>query len=756
VFPRSKRVAVSLVLSVLILAALSALSPIAVADLGRSSSSPQVEARVKPLIEVDGKSFRDLNNNGVVDPYEDWRLPVEERVEDLLSRMTIEEKAGQMIHSNLFLDRDGSLPPFFEDWLQDNSLGFLYTGGTCAFSSPKAAANITNQLQEWAESSRLGIPIVISMDSTTGLSYIRGATVFPAELGLAASRNVELVRELSEIEREESLAVGIRMTLSPDADVATEPRWGRVQETFGENADLVAEMIRARVEALQAGSELNENSLLVSVKHFPGTGPEENGKDANPIISTEDSIGYHLRPFKAAIEAGAGSIMPYGYSTVPYLGGDAITLPAHESEVVMSLLRETLGYTGLIQTDWGMNFARSARNGADVLGGAGVRNTSKVVSELPEEQLDDSVRRILTAKFKLGIFEDPYVDPDRAEEVVGCAEHQALSLEAARQSMILFKNDGILPFSKNERILVAGDRADDVDSLSGGWKSPQPGVSMLQAIKATVGEDRILYEASDPDKAEALAENADVAVVVVGEPPNTHDPVWGPSHLYLSDLQSNMLRAIHETGTPIVVVVIMSRPYVMTWCAQNADAILATSRPGPQGGQAVAEALFGDYNPSGKLPIQIPRSMGQVTAQREDLPYDLGATESEQEQIVSAIKDGRPVPTDLGNPLFPYGYGMSYGKTPKFEYENLQVPKTVVKTQEPFEVSVAVRNAGDDGYVLVKAYSNGEVIGSEFLALKAGGSTRISITCMLAEAGGYEVSVANLPAMMVTAEPAPA
>lgn len=609
---------------------------------------------------TENENYRDLNKNGVMDPYENKLLPVENRVADLLSRMTLAEKVGQMMHPTFVPQADGSPPYYLQEWVENKGVGWLLMRGS---PGAMAAANCTNQIQAWGENSRLGIPVVISMDSIHGLSYVKGAMVHPHDLGLAATENVELVRKLTEMHRKESIAIGVRETLSPVADVATEPRWGRVYEDFGENADLVAEMVRAEVEAFQAGTELNENSVMSTTKHFPGAGPQMDGMDMAPIVTTAETLEYHLKPWKAAIEAGTGAVMPY-YS-IPLLLDNMAALGSEPT--LQGLLRENLGFEGIIVTDWGMVWAiRQAgmyygKNisqdealeiglgaGVDVIGGPAITGSSSFIDaivrlvgegKIHEENINSANRRILRAKFKLGVFDDPYVDPDYAENIVGYEEHQALSLEAARQSMTLLKNaHNILPLNENMTILVAGLRAGDIDSLTGGWSSMQEGDSIVDGIRNRVGDNsRVFYVEDDTEEAAELAKSCDVAVVAVGEPSYVHSPSWGADQLDLTSSQSDMLEAIYETGTPIVVVVLMGRPYILTWCEANADAILVAYYPGNQGARAIAETLFGDHTPTGKLPIQFPRSMDQVLAQEEDVPYD------------------------LTNPLYDHGYGITYG-----------------------------------------------------------------------------------------------
>ena len=248
------------------------------------------------------------------------------------------------------------------------------------------------------------------------------------------------------------------------------------------------------------------------------------------------------------------------------------------------------------------------------------------------------MRRTLIAKFKMGVFENPYADVEYAAQLVGSPEHQALSLQAARQSMTLLKNTGILPLQSPSKVLVAGLRAADMDSLTGGWTSQQSGVTILDEVKKRVESKggSVVFHGEDSLAAAEAAKQSDLAIVVIGEPAYMHSPPWGANTLEITPSQQEMLEAIAETGTPMVVVVMMGRPYILTWCAENADAILVAYYPGTQGAIAIADVLFGDFNPTGKLPIQIPRSMEQVKKQKSDQPFD------------------------IEDPLYDYGFGLSY------------------------------------------------------------------------------------------------
>lgn len=589
---------------------------------------PELVAKVKNIIEVDGYQFKDLNDNGELDPYEDWRLSAEERTEDLLSRMSAEQKAAQMVHLTLVSKKDS--------WFNESNVGFALVYEYIFDSAADAAAR-TNEIQELSEASELGIPIVFSMDTEAGAAFVSDATYLPDEINQGAANDAELVAKLNTVLKEELMAVGVRMALSPDADLITDPRWGRNQECYSEDTEVVQNLITAAIQALQGGSEITEDSVLAVVKHFPGAGAQTGGVDGTPLTIQEESIDLHLAGFKAAIEAGVAAVMPYGYSTVPYLGGDAVENSADQSSAVMTdLLREELGYTGIIQTDWGLNFTGAANAGADILGGAGVRATGELVEEVDEERLTDACRRILNAKFKLGIFENPYVDEEQASEIVGSEEHKAIAKEAAAASFTMVKYENAAAL-EGQQIVVAGELAQDIRALNSGWTAKEPieitGTTILDALQEKAGSDNVTYFATAEEVTGDL--NGVTAIVVVGEKSGTHDPEWGAASLEFPQEQIDLVNALKEAGANVVSVVVMNRAYVLTPIAEASDSVMLVYRPGVTcGAEAVADALYGETAITGKLPFQIPRTQEQVENQREDLPKD------------------------IEDPLYEYGYGI--------------------------------------------------------------------------------------------------
>lgn len=579
------------------------------------------------ILDVDGLKFKDLNKNDTLDLYEDWRQPVSERVSDLLSQMSPTDKAAQMLHMTLVTLK--------ESWFSELNVGFALAYTYLADGVDTAVAR-TNKMQALSEQAPLGIPVVLSMDSVIGASWVNGATITPDQITLAATRNVALVQSLTDMQRKEMKAMGIRFSLSPIADIATDPRWGRAQECFGEDAEMAKQMVVAAISGLQGGKTLTEDSVMACVKHFPGSGPQSAGVDGTPLVFDDETFQMHLSVFEAAIEAGAASIMPYGYSTVPYLGGDAVENYAHESSVVMTeLLREKMGYTGIIQTDWGLNHTVAALAGADALGGAGQRETRRLTENLTAEQFDEKVSRLLTAKFELGIFENPYADLEEARSIVGCEAHYALAKQAAAEALTLVKYENVKPLA-GQKIIVAGTLAKDHLALSSGWKiDTYESKNILTAIEEQAGAENVTYIGNDLSQVAASYPEGTTAVLVVGEGSGTHEPEWGTSTLEFTSAQMKMAAALDQAGIPVVTVVLMNRAYAMQEMAEHSDALILAYRPGcTAGAEAVAEALFGKAPFQGKTPFQIPEDMNDVYLQREDRAKD------------------------INTPLYDYGFGL--------------------------------------------------------------------------------------------------
>ncbi|WP_433311196.1 discoidin domain-containing protein [Micromonospora chersina] len=581
---------------------------------------------------------RDLNRNGAVEPYENWRLPVDTRVDDLLGRMTAEEKAYQMFYNAQAYPRAG--------W----------------HFGPAQAQDLHDQLLA-SSGTRLGIPFVSAGDTIHGYQ-----TTYPMQSALAAARDYALDYKLGDMQRREQLEVGTRGVLGPLAEVGTKVIYPRIQEGNGENAQVAAAQVRALVAGLQGGPELNPASVLATVKHWPGEGA---GGEAL-IVYDGVTIKYHMIPFRAAMEAGAVNIMP-GYAGSSYLdpGGPG----AGDSAPILAYLRQNLGYQGLITTDWlpSGSWVGAAKAGSDVMGGAdpGAAGFSMAtfLANVPAARIDDAVRRVLRLKFQLGIFERPYGDPVNGPYRFHQPAYAALANQASREAMTLLKNDGaVLPIRLNagDNIVVAGPRAADTTACcvwTSFFHAEYGSQTMLDAIRTRAARAGVnVYSGDGP--------NPKLAIVAVGETSYTHATNWPKEQPYLPPDQLKLIQDLRARGIPVVVALVLPRPYVITEWRDLASAIVVTYRGGEEMGPALAGLLFGDYAPSGKLPWQLPRSLADVlrpggtdvpadAVEAWDLPYDLGATTTERGQIRASIDAGQPPATTYGNPLYPYGSGLT-------------------------------------------------------------------------------------------------
>ncbi|MEV5754002.1 discoidin domain-containing protein [Actinoallomurus sp. NPDC052308] len=609
---------------------------------GRTTSNIRTFSVYLPTITAAGDGVnivngaRDLNKDGTIEPYEDWRQPVETRVADLLGRMTPEEKAYQMFYNAQTYPQSG--------W----------------HFGPAQPADLDKVLRA-AAGTRLGIPPVSAGDTISGYE-----TTYPLQSALAAGKDYPLDYKLGDMQRREELEVGTRGVLGPLAEVGTKVLYPRIQEGNGENADVAAAQVRALVAGLQGGPELNPTSVLATVKHWPGEGA---GGEAG-IVYDAVTIKYHMIPWRAALDAGAVNIMP-GYAGSSFLdpGGPG----AGNSKPILDYLRNNLGYTGLITTDWLPSGAwiSAANAGSDVMGGAdpGASGFSiaSFLSSVPIARINDAVTRVLRLKFELGVFDRPYGDPVNGPYRFHQPSYAALANQAARESITLLKNDGVLPMKlkAGDNIVVAGPRATDGAACCV-WTSyfhqNYGSLDILDAIKARAAKDGVnVYQDSGP--------SPKLAVVAVGEPSYTHATAWVKEQPYLPADQLAIIQNFHNQGIPVVVVMDLPRPTVISEWNGIADAIVMTYRGGEEVGPATASLLFGDYTPHGSLPWQLPRSVDQVlkpggtdtpadAVEDWSLPYDLGATAAERSDIRAKIDAGQSPATTYGNPLYPYGAGI--------------------------------------------------------------------------------------------------
>ncbi|MEC0255315.1 glycoside hydrolase family 3 N-terminal domain-containing protein [Paenibacillus lautus] len=686
--------------------------------------------------------------------YKDSSKPITERVEHLLGLMNLEEKVGQLIQPfgwKTYEVNEGriTLTDSFKEQVKNGGVGSLYgtlradpwTGVTLETGlSPREGAEAVNHIQRYAiEQSRLGIPILIGEECSHGHMAI-GGTVFPVPLSIGSTWNVDLYRDMCRAVALETRSQGGAVTYSPVLDVVRDPRWGRTEECFGEDPYLISEYAVASVEGLQGESLDSPSSVAATLKHFVGYGSSEGGRNAGPVhMGTRELMEVDMLPFKKAVEAGAASIMP-AYNEI-----DGVPCTVN-TELLDGILRKEWGFDGMVITDCGaidmlasghdtaedgMDAAVQAiRAGIDMemSGEMFGKHLLKAVesNKLEVSVLDEAVRRVLTLKFRLGLFENPYVDPQVAEEVIGSEQHVGLARQLAAEGIVLLKNEAkALPLSKEGGVIaVIGPNADQGYNQLGDYTSPQPPASVttvLDGIRAKLGDEakRVLYapgcRIKDDSRegfelALACADQADTVVMVLGGSSardfgeGTIDLRTGASKvtddalsdmdcgegidrmtLQLSGVQLELAQEIHKLGKRMIVVYINGRPIAEPWIDEHADAILEAWYPGQEGGHAVADILFGDVNPSGKLTMSIPKHVGQ-------LPVYYNGKRSRGKRYLE----------EDSQPRYPFGYGLSYTE---FSYSDIQITPEVIGTDGTAVVSVNVTNSGDrEGSEVVQLY----------------------------------------------------
>ncbi|WP_422660424.1 glycoside hydrolase family 3 N-terminal domain-containing protein [Paenibacillus sp. EC2-1] len=686
--------------------------------------------------------------------FKDSSKPALDRAQHLLSLMTLEEKIGQLIQPfgwKTYEYKNGqiSLTDSFKEQVENGGVGSLYgvlradpwTGVTLDNGlSPKEGAQAVNEIQRYAiEHSRLGIPILIGEECSHGHMAI-GGTVFPVPLSIGSTWNVDLYREMCQAVARETRSQGGVATYSPVLDVVRDPRWGRTEECFGEDPYLISELGVASVEGLQGERLDGTDSVVATLKHFAGYGSSEGGRNAGPVhMGYRELLEVDLLPFRKAVEAGAESIMP-AYNEI-----DGVPCTVN-SELLEELLRKEWGFKGMVITDCGAidmlaSGHDTAEDGMDaaiqaIRAGIDMEMSGEMfgkhlfeavrLGKLEPEVIDQAVLRVLTLKFRLGLFENPYVDPNRAEQVIGSDDHKRLARQLATEGTILLKNEGdLLPLSKTSgTVAVIGPNADQGYNQLGDYTSPQPQehvATVLKGIRHKFVDEtqRVLYapgcRIKDDSKegfdlALSCAEQADTIVMVLGGSSardfgeGTIDLRTGASqvtehswsdmdcgegidrmNLQLSGVQLELFQEIHKLGKPIVVVYINGRPIAEPWIDEHAHAILEAWYPGQEGGHAIADILFGDVNPSGRLTISIPKHVGQLPV------YYYGKRSRGKRYLEEDSK-----------PRYPFGYGLSYTK---FSYSDLKVEPEIIGVDEQATVSLNVTNSGDrEGSEVVQLY----------------------------------------------------
>ncbi|RZJ70502.1 beta-glucosidase BglX [Flavobacterium sp.] len=701
--------------------------------------------------------------------WNDKSKTIDQRVDLLLKEMTLEEKVGQMNQYNGFWNvtgpapKGGSAEKKYEDLKKGRVGSMLNVRGV---KEVKAVQKIA------VEQTRLGIPLIIGFDVIHGYK-----TISPIPLAEAASFDLDAIRKSAAVAADEASAAGINWTFAPMIDISRDARWGRVMEGAGEDPFYGAKVAQARVKGFQ-GSDLSANNTIAAcAKHFAGYGFAESGRDYNTVdIGNNTLYNVVLPPFQAASDAGARTFM----NSFNILDG----IPATGNKFLQrDILKGKWGFKGFVVSDWGSigemiahGFAKDnieaariaaiAGSDMDMESNAYVDNLVKLVTDKKVELsvVDDAVKRILRVKFELGLFDDPYryCDEKREKTIGQKANHDAV-LEMAKKSIVLLKNDGnLLPLKKSgQKIALIGALANDKNSPLGSWRiaaDDNSAVSVLEGLKNYRGNELVYEKGADVsvgqtafvnevninttdksgfESAKNAAKSADVVVMVLGEIGFQSGESRSRTNLDLPGVQQELLEEIYKVNKNVVLVLNNGRPLILDWANANIPAIVEAWHLGSQAGNAIAQVLYGDYNPSGKLPMSFPRNVGQIPIYYNN--YSTGRPDKTETVFWSHYSDVEKTP------LFPFGFGLSYTK---FAYSNLKLDKSDYKKGESVKVSVEVKNTGNfDGKEVVQLYIRDEIAslarpvkelkGFELVAIKKGESKTISFTLTEKELGFF-------------------
>jgi len=682
----------------------------------------QTDERGPVKVDIDDSDLFFQNAIRVAGPQRDNS----QKIEALLKRMTLEEKVGQMTQLAIGMIAKGRDQEIQIDPAKLDKAIVRYGVGSILNVAEQALTvdkwhEIINQIQEIAtKKTRLGIPVIYGIDSIHGANYVQGATLFPQEIGMAATWNPELMKRGSEIAAMETRAAGIPWSFSPVLDIGRQPVWPRFYETFGEDPYLAKVMGAAFVRGLEGTDVGSQDHVAASLKHYMGYSFPLSGRDRTPGWIPENYLReYFLPTFDAAVKAGAHTVMVNS--------AEINGIPGHiNRHILTDILRDELGFKGFVVSDWedikklvtNWHVAANEKEATRMAIMAGIDMSMvpldysfsdhliALVKEgaVPQSRIDEAVRRILKVKFELGLFDNPMPNP-ALKSRVGLPESRQTSLQAARESMTLLKNtNNLLPLSKDRKVLVTGPTADSLISLNNGWTYvwqgseeslyPKDRRTIRRAIEAKAGAANVTYvpgtkivrpagtpSNNTPTNLEAevdipaavrAAGAVDVVVLCLGEGSYTETP-GDIADLSLGEPQRKLAEAIEATGKPIVLVLVEGRPRVINRIADNASAVLMAYNPGNEGGQAVADVLFGDFNPCGKLPFTYPRfPNGLIT-------YDHKVFETESFDNAGI------------RPQFEFGEGLSYTT---FSYKDLRLNRKTIGASDQLSVSVTVTNSG--------------------------------------------------------------
>ncbi|KAF2507983.1 glycosyl hydrolase [Flavobacterium zhairuonense] len=632
---------------------------------------------------------------------------IDQKVNDLLKKMTIEEKIGQL---NQYTGDNQATGPITINPNKQSEIKQGLIGSMLNIIGTK----YTRQYQELAMQSRLKIPLLFGQDVIHGYK-----TTFPIPLAEAASWDLAAIELAARVAATEAAASGIHWTFAPMVDIGRDPRWGRVMEGAGEDTYLGSKIAYARVKGFQGNKLGDLNSVMACVKHFAAYGAGVGGRDYNSVDMSERMLlETYLPPFKSALDAGAATFM----NSFNDLNGIPATGNAH---LQRDILKGKWNFQGFVVSDWGSigemvahGYSKDLKEAAysaitagsdmDMESNAYRKNLAELVKEgrVSVDLIDDAVKRILRKKFELGLFDDPYKysDDKRAEKVLGNPENRKAALEVAQKSIVLLKNENqTLPLSKNlKTIAFIGPMVKEYKANMGFWSVELPDVdynkwvvSQWDGLQNKVGKNTKLLYAKGCDVtgdnkdgfAEAIetAKQADVVILSIGERHDMSGEAKSRSDLHLPGVQEDLVKAIQATGKPVVVLVNAGRPLIFNWTADNVPAIVYTWWLGTEAGNAIANVLFGDYNPSGKLPMTFPREIGQIPIYYNHFSTGRPAKNEDSKNYVSAYIDLK------NSPKFPFGYGLSYTK---FDYSGLKLSSTKIKSNETIKVSFQLSNVG--------------------------------------------------------------
>jgi beta-glucosidase len=692
---------------------------------------------------------------------------IEDRIDALLKEMTLEEKVGQMNQYNGFWEATGSAPKEGTDRVKYEH---LKNGLVGSMLNVRGAENVRKMQELVVNESRLGIPLIFGYDVIHGHK-----TLSPIPLAEAASWDLEAIERSAQVAAIEASAVGINWTFAPMIDISRDARWGRVMEGAGEDTYLGTKIGVARIRGFQGDDLKAHGTVAATAKHLVGYGFAEAGRDYNTVdVGTSTLYNVLLPPFKAAIEENVMTVM----NSFNVING----IPSTASKFLQrDILKGKWNFQGFVISDWGSGmemidhgFAEDLKHAAELAANAGsdmdmesyayVTHLKELVEngKVAESVVDEAVRRILRVKMELGLFEDPYryCSEEREKELIYHPDHHAAALDMAKKSIVLLKNENqLLPLSKEQKkVAVIGALADDKNSPLGSWRigsDDNTAVSFLEGLNqyaidyqyakgadVVIGETNFLHEVvvnetdtSGFGEAIELAKSSEVVIMVLGEHGFQSGEGRSRTKLGLPGVQQDLLEAVYEVNQNIILVLMNGRPLTIPWADEHLPAILETWQLGTQAGNAIAQVLVGDYNPSGKLPMTFPRSVGQLPLYYNY--YNTGRPGPKEEVFWSHYID------ESNTPLYPFGYGLSYTT---FEYSNLTIHTTDNKT---FKVSATVKNTGAvQGEEVVQLYIRDKVAsvvrpvkelkGFDKILLQPGESSVVEFVLSDAELGFYD------------------